>query len=557
MRNKENINKVIDILLIISITLIFSMPMMADGIYFESTDGAFHLNRLIGIKEALLEHQIIPKIYPYTNNGYGYASPLFYCDFFLYPFAIIYYLSLPLIKAFKLMYIFYTLVGSIIAFYCFKKIFKQEKLYRTVAIVFLLGQYRFLDAYTRLAFGEYLALCFLPLLLYAFYKVLVLKEDSYLLLAFGFTTLVLTHNLTFGLYCFIYAVLIIIFIINNRNLIAIKNLLITSFKACIIAVLLSLWFLLPMLEGLMSHNLWISKLTTMYSLNELHIGTNLLLKPFMSLDIWTSNPIGYVLLILPFFIFFIKDSDKYLRYITIIGYVALLGSFNIIPFYLIKPFNGLQFAFRFNIIAYPFLAISASYVSYKLHNLLPYVIIIYTLVVSLQFDYQLLTVDRLDDYTSREVIYDFNHIKKDYNEREIVGAEYLPITLYNDYLRESTFIKRVNDDGKYEDVIYDFNRHFLKIDFTYDSDRQELLMMPLTYYKGYAGYALKDGNMIPLDIINIHNYEKVGFYTLDDNYEYHIYYKGTFIQHLSLVISVLTLLTIITASRKRHTSQIH
>ena len=95
---------------------------MADGIYFESTDGAFHLNRLIGIKEALLDHQIIPKIYPYTNNGYGYASPLFYCDFFLYPFAIIYYLSLPLIKAFKLMYIFYTLVGSIIAFYCFKKI---------------------------------------------------------------------------------------------------------------------------------------------------------------------------------------------------------------------------------------------------------------------------------------------------------------------------------------------------------------------------------------------------------------------------------------------------
>ena len=179
------------------------------------------------------------------------------------------------------------------------------------------------------------------------------------------------------------------------------------------------------------------------------------------------------------------------------------------------------------------------------------------MVVSLQFDYKLLTVDRLDDYTSREVIYDFSHIKKDYNEREIVGAEYLPITFYNDYLRESTFIKRVNDDGKYEDVIYDFNRHFLKLDFTYDSDRQELLMMPLTYYKGYAGYALKDGNKIPLDIINIPNYEKVGFYTLDDNYEYHIYYKGTIIQHLSLIISVLTLLTIIITSRKQHISQIH
>lgn len=446
------------------------------------------------------------------------------------------------------MYIFYTLVGSIIAFCCFKRVFKDKKLYRTVAIVFLLGQYRFLDAYTRLAFGEYLALCFLPLLLYAFYKVLILKEDSYQLLAFGFITLLFSHNLTFALYCLVYAVLIIIFIIGDKDINDIKKLFITSIKACLIAILLSLWFLLPMLEGLLCHNLWISKLTSMYSLNEFHVETNVLFNPFMTLDIWTSNPVGYVLLILPFFIFFIKEkNNKYLKYTTILGYIGLLGAFSIIPFHLIKPFNGLQFAFRFNIIAYPFLALSSSYVAYKLHKYLPYLIIIYTLVISIQYDWQLLSAERVSDNTSREALYDFSDVNKDYNEKEIVGAEYLPITLFNDYLRETTFIKRVNAEGKYEDAIYDFSRQFLKFDFTYDSDHQELLMMPLTYYKGYAGYALKDGKKIPLDIIDVPTYEKVGFYTLDGNCEYHIYYKGTIIQHLSLAISIITLLTVIVA----------
>ena len=545
MNKKINKNLTIDIILIILITIIFSFSFLRNDIYFQLIDGGYHLNRLVGIKDALLDHQLLPKIYPYTNNGYGYASALFYCDFFLYPFALIYYLGCPLLLSFKLMYIFYTLIGSIIAFYCFNRIFKEEALYRTVSIIFLLGQYRFLDAYVRLAFGEYLALCFLPLLLYAFYKVLILKEDNYLLLAFSFVTLLFSHNLSFALYCFIYLIFMIIFFFNNHKEANLK-LLITTIKAALIAILLSLWFLLPMVEAMISHNLWIKKLTSIYSLNNNIVPLKALLDPFMTLDIWTSNPIGYILLLLPIFIFFIKDDSKYLKYLTIIGYIALLASFNIIPMYLIKPFNGLQFAFRFNIIAYPFLAISASYVAYKLHHLLPYIAIIYTLIISMQFNYQLINAERIKDNTPKEVIFDYSDIlNKDYNEKEIVGAEYLPITEINDYLEETTFIKRVNDDGKYEDVVYEFNRYFLHLDFNYDSDGDELLMMPLTYYKGYKGYALKDGNKIPLEIVDIPNYEKVGFYTLDGNYEYHIYYGGTIIQHLSLIISFSTLLMIV------------
>ena len=124
MNKKINKNLTIDIILIILITIIFSFSFLRNDIYFQLIDGGYHLNRLVGIKDALLDHQLLPKIYPYTNNGYGYASALFYCDFFLYPFALIYYLGCPLLLSFKLMYIFYTLIGSIIAFYCFNRIFK-------------------------------------------------------------------------------------------------------------------------------------------------------------------------------------------------------------------------------------------------------------------------------------------------------------------------------------------------------------------------------------------------------------------------------------------------
>ncbi len=43
-------------------------------------DTSFHMYRIQGVVNALQDGQFLPKIYPYANNGFGYATPLFYCD---------------------------------------------------------------------------------------------------------------------------------------------------------------------------------------------------------------------------------------------------------------------------------------------------------------------------------------------------------------------------------------------------------------------------------------------------------------------------------------------
>ena len=554
--NKKD--KIIDFLMILICIIVFSCSLFGDSLSLTSTDALYHINRLVGLKDAFMDHQILPKIYPYTNNGYGYASPLFYCDLFLYPFAIIYYLGLPLIVSFKLLYIFYTIIGCLLAYFCIKNVFNNKLTYRTIFILFVLGQYRFLDAYTRMALGEYLALCFSPVILLAFYKVLIQKKDAYLLLALGFSSLVLTHNLSFALYCLLYLLLIIIFVVVNRNLNDLKKLMLTTIKAALIAILLCLWFLLPMLEGLTSHNLWVNHFSSLYSLDKYIVGLEALINPFMTLDIWTSNAYGYVLLLFPLLCFFKKECPRWIKIITIIGYFNVLLSFDIIPIHLLSMFNTIQFCFRFNMIAYPLLALSAGYIVSNYYIYLAYIAIVYTLVVSCVYDVELFNFsDKVSDSAAPEELFDINGIDKDYNEKQISGAEYLPVTEKNNYLVDTTFIKEIKN-GLYNDVIYDYSRNFTKIEFEYDCDEEKLLMLPLTYYKGYSAYAIKDGVKTEIEVVDVDIYEKVGIYTLEGNYTYCVYYKGTTIQYLSLAISAISfvLIAIFVIKDKRLTKEL-
>lgn len=554
--NKKD--RIIDFLMILICIIVFSCSLFGDSLSLTSTDALYHINRLVGLKDAFMDHQILPKIYPYTNNGYGYASPLFYCDLFLYPFAIIYYLGVPLILSFKLLYIFYTIVGCLLAYICIKNIFNNKLTYRTIFILFVLGQYRFLDAYTRMALGEYLALCFSPVILLAFYKVLIQKKDSYLLLALGFSSLVLTHNLSFALYCLLYLLLIIIFVIVNRNLNDLKKLVLTTIKGAIVAILLCLWFLLPMLEGLTSHNLWVNHFSSLYRLDKYIVGLETLINPFMTLDIWTSNAYGYVLLLFPLLCFFKKECPRWIKIITIIGYVNVLLSFDIIPIHLLSMFNTIQFCFRFNMIAYPLLALSAGYIVSNYYKILAYVAIVYTLMVSCVYDAELLNfAEKVSNSTAPEQLFDINGIDKDYNEKQISGAEYLPVTEKNNYLVDTTFIKEIKN-GLYNDVIYDYSRSFTKIEFEYDCDEEKLLMLPLTYYKGYGAYAIKDGVKTEIEVVDVDIYEKVGIYTLEGNYTYYVYYKGTTIQYVSLAISAISfvLIAMFVIKEKRLTKEL-
>lgn len=124
--------KLMDYLVILTITC-FYLFGFAKFYMLVGSDLPFHLNRIVGIAKAFEEGQILPKIYAYHNNGFGYAAPLFYCDLFLYPFGILYHFGVSAVISYKLCVFFYTLVGNIVIY----KIIKEETGKRLLSITSL------------------------------------------------------------------------------------------------------------------------------------------------------------------------------------------------------------------------------------------------------------------------------------------------------------------------------------------------------------------------------------------------------------------------------------
>ena len=567
MKKTLNKEKIINIAFLTVVLLVFCFSLFSSEMHV-SHDSYFHMNRLVGLVDAFRDHQFLPKVYPYTNNGYGYATPLFYCDLFLYPFAILYWLGVPLVICYKLMIAFYSFLGIFIVFIVGKKIFKGNKLTPYfLTIIYTFSNYRLYDVYARGSLGEIFAFAFVPLIFYSIYKIFFLKQDSWIMLGISFALLLLSHNISFALYCALFFLFIVLYIfVNRKDLEDLKCRAITTIKAVIIAILLSSWYLFPMFEQFMDQTFIVNHLSTMYDLENSIMPLSTILRPFANMDtkeihIFTLINIGWPLLFLPMLYAFVPKKEKniYVSASVIAMYVVILFTTGFF-IQLTKIFGFVQFMFRFYIIVYPVLSFASSYVfdkinlSQKMRYSLLIVLIIYS-----TFNSCLIQIEALNDgksyslniknnITKEEMYDDFSEERKlhDYNALEISGAEYLPTTEIVDYLDETTFIKEITSDG-YLDYIYDFERNFTKIWFNVESPSRKLIMLPQTYYKGYQAYKVVDGEKIEIEAINVPNYKKVGFY-IDEGYgEYYCEYKGTTVQNISLATSTVSLIYVICA----------
>ena len=209
---------IIDILICVLMTCICLFSFFDSKIIVNiSQDITFHINRFVGLANAFEEGQILPKIYPYANNGFGYATPLFYCDLFLYPFAILYHFGLSVVWCYKLCVLFYTTLGNIFIYLIFKKETNNRKLSLLASFLYLTCSYHLFNIFIRGALGEILAMTFVPLVLYAIYKILVKHEDCFVFLGISFSLLVQSHLISSLLYGIFFFCMIVVFLIMNRK----------------------------------------------------------------------------------------------------------------------------------------------------------------------------------------------------------------------------------------------------------------------------------------------------------------------------------------------------
>ena len=238
-------------LVIAGIVLLACLPLGFDYLVY-GHDMSIHLTRIEGLKAGLLSGQFPVRMDPEIANGKGYPFSLMYSDLLLYPAAILRIIGFSLQQVYQLYVLAVTLATALVTRYCLKKIFASEGIALTGTALYVLSAYRLTNVFIRAAVGEYSAMIFLPVVVYGFWRIYTQPKQgsrlAWLPLAVGFSGLLQTHLLTTEM-AVIFAV---IFCLVTAKRTFRKPVLPALLRAAGAALVWNLWFLVPMLQYMVS-----------------------------------------------------------------------------------------------------------------------------------------------------------------------------------------------------------------------------------------------------------------------------------------------------------------
>lgn len=478
---------------------IFCIPYFVKDLLPVEHDTFFHLSRIEGLAKAIQHGDYLPAVYPEKNGMFGYTSPLFYCDIFLYPPALLYIAHVPLSICYKILIFTETFLAAYTIQCLVYRISVSFTAGTLACFAYTFANYHITDVYVRGALGEVQAMVFLPVLLEGLY-ILFYEEDTrhYGLIIAGLSCLVLTHNLTFLLA----VVLCIVFFLCNLQK---KEACISFLKASFLAFLFTAFFSIPMLEQLHEETYYLNYYA---SSSDLAKGALPLWKYFANTTIfgYSDNTlehekqmivnIGYYLTFTPMlYCFTKKKKNRFVIASWILGYVCMVLPCTLIPWQSLSCFRILQFPWRLLQISMVLLCIPSCIAVSELSSKRYIPVILSIVLLSEGLCHVLPVTQRTFGLTASMDWSDVlegklcdPYYSATYKRVELAGGDYLPLPSA-DY---RTITNTVMDEN-YQTVaypVYDYNRFYFTL-----SDTQTVLL-PKTYYKGYHVY--KDGKEIPV-----------------------------------------------------------
>lgn len=234
---------------ILLITVFASMPLFSDVLY-GGHDIKFHIERITCIAEELRNGQFPVRIYHTAKNGYGYSSSLLYGEIFLYFPAILHILGIPVFKAYQMYSIIINFLTCLISYRVFNAMFKKNTAALVGAAVYTCSYYRIMCLYTRMAVGEYTAMMFFPIVLYALWGILGFdfsgeKRKYKYYLALGMAGIIQSHIIS----VYLIAIFMVLICVLHIKRIMTKGVLMQLIQAVGMTICLNLWFLVPFLQN--------------------------------------------------------------------------------------------------------------------------------------------------------------------------------------------------------------------------------------------------------------------------------------------------------------------
>ncbi len=180
--------------IMVGLIVVCSYPMYTDYLVY-SHDLNAHLMRIEGVKDALLDGQLVAGVYPNCNNGFGVLGYT-YPNLMLYPFAVLRILNVSLVTTYQMLLITINVLTAVSVYFSVRCITKTEYTSLMACMIYMLSPYRLNDLYIRGALGESLALIFLPIVLAGLYHIFLGDKNKWYLLCLGYTGVLQSHIIT-------------------------------------------------------------------------------------------------------------------------------------------------------------------------------------------------------------------------------------------------------------------------------------------------------------------------------------------------------------------------
>ncbi len=228
-----------DLFIVTGLALLAHSPMFTTYLY-NADDLCYHLARIEGVKDAILDGQIPAIIMPEAMKGNGYLNAM-YPYLFVYIAAILRICRVSVALSYKTLIFLANFSASAFSYMAARSLTKNRKSYILITVLFTLMPYRFTNIYSRGDLGEILAISFIPFLIAGLYHVIFGDRAKWPMLLVAMSGILQSHILSFmfavGI-CFIAALVFVRRIITDKRWIEIG-------KAAGMTVLVNLWFLVP------------------------------------------------------------------------------------------------------------------------------------------------------------------------------------------------------------------------------------------------------------------------------------------------------------------------
>lgn len=178
------------------LSFLYILPLALEGTLILGEDTRFHLNRIIEITNHFRQGDFRPYMYTWSFGRTNDPLGIFYPEFTLYPFAFFILLLRGNIRGIYAGFVFYNFLNLCLMYLCVRRMDGTRIQAFLSAVMYTFCTYRFIDAFTRFAMGEFLSMVFLPLVLYGLYAILFGEKRDWHFLAAGMTLLLYSHVLT-------------------------------------------------------------------------------------------------------------------------------------------------------------------------------------------------------------------------------------------------------------------------------------------------------------------------------------------------------------------------